>query len=392
MARLPRIRRNFATIQELIKAADDGDAQAQHDLGSSYAAGTGIKQDRLKALHWWMKGAEGGDALAMERLADVFRTGEVTLEKVTPIDLDRAIGWYKKSAAAGYHEALFGLGRIYQQQQEFKKAAATFKESAYVYGKRESLREYGMCVYHGNGVTKDIQIGRDIIAEAALMDCEFSDLGRAYLAANYGVTLGMPESAEARKKRRTALEGFQFSCLQKRAEGGDIDAQVELAHKYVFGSKGNELNRDKAFFWFRRAADAGDAEAQFELGRTCDSGSAVQTRDPQQAFMWYKKSADQNYRDGLREAGRCLYLGDGTKQDYKQAGVYFEKAVKQQDPESMVFLGKMLLDGFGVKKNPERGKKLIDAALEEDKKGIGLAKLRLSMLNDAEGAKARKKR
>ena len=392
MARLPRIRRNFADIKDTIRAAEDGDPVAQADLGAAYALGKSLKQDRLKAFHWWMKAAEGGDAIAMERLAEVFRTGEVMQEKVTPVDLPCATDWYKKAVAAGYHEALFGLGRIFQQQQEFKKAAATFKESAYTYGKRESLREYGMCVFHGNGVPKDIEIGRDIIAEAALMDAEFSELGRAYLAQNYGVTLGMPESAEARKKRRVALETFQFACLQKRAEAGDIDAQVELAHKYIFGSKHNELNRDKAFFWFRRAADAGDAEAQYEVGRASDSASSLQHRDAEQAFLWYKKSADQGYRDGLREAGRCLYFGDGTKQDHKLAAIYFEKAAKLNDPESMVFFGRMLEEGEGMRKNPERGKKLIAAALEEDKKGIGLAKLRLSALNEAEQSKARKKK
>jgi uncharacterized protein len=392
MARLPRIRRNYGDIKDLIRAAEDGEPTAQGDLGQAYAAGKAIKQDRLKAFHWWMTAAEGGDALAMERLAEVFRTGEVQLEKVTPIDLDRAIVWYKKAAAAGYHEALFGLGRVYQQQQEFKKAAAAFKESAYTYGKRESLREYGMCVYHGNGVTKDIQMGRDIIAEAALMDAEFSELGRTYLAQNYGVTLAMPESPEARKKRKMALESFQFNCLQKRADSGDIDAQVEVAHKYIFGGKQNELNRDKAFFWFQRAADAGDAEAQFELGRACDADSAVQHRDPEQAFKWYKKAADQGYIEALREAGRCLYFGEGTKQDDKRAAAYFEKAARYNEPESMVFLGKMLEQGQGTRKSAERAKQLIDAALERDKKGIGLAKLRLSTLNEAESAKARKKK
>lgn len=372
-----------------MRAAEDGDAVAQCALGDALATGGPIKQDRSKALHWWMKAAEGGDALAMERLGDVFRTGEVLKEKVTPIDLPRAIDWYKKSAEAGNREALFGLACIYQQQQDFKKAAATFKTSAYAYGKRESLREYGMCLYHGNGVPKDIEKGREIIAEAALMDAEFSELGRAYLAQNYGVALAMPEGAEARKKRKLALESFQFSCLQKRAESGDIDAQVELAHKYVFGSKHTGLNRDKALYWFRRAAEAGDAEAQVELGRACDSDADA---GREQAFSWYKKAADQNYAAGLREAGRCLFYGEGVRQDHRQAAALFEKASKQNDPESMVFLGKMLEQGLGVRKNAERGRKLIEVALELDKRGIGLARLRLSALNEAEQSRARKKK
>ena len=46
----------------------------------------------------------------------------------------------------------------------------------------------------------------------------------------------------------------------------------------------------------------------------------------------------------------------------------------------MVIFGKILLEGIGVKKDEARGKAMIDAGLEDDKRGIGLARLRLQML------------
>ncbi len=374
-------------------AANEGDPQAQNELATAYATGNGVTKKRSEAFKLWLQSAEGGDAVAMERVAEVFRTGEVLLEKVTPIDLTRAITWYKKAVKAGNHDALFGLARVYQQQQEFSLALATFKESAYTYGKRESLREYGLCLYHGNGIAPNIDEGRKLLSDAALMDADYSANGAKYLEQNYGVHVPLPKDDIERAARGEALDRFQFGCLMKRAEIGDVDAQVELAHKYIFGGKLHEMNRDKSYFWFGRAAEAGDAEAQYELGRAAEAGSMGRPRDLYEAFGWFKKAADQNFREALREAGRCLYLGEGTVQDYATAATYFERAVKQHDTESMVFLGKMMKDGNGVKRDEARGQALIDKALDEDKKGIGLARIRLMMLEGIdEPAKPKKKK
>ncbi|HYD17113.1 MAG TPA: tetratricopeptide repeat protein [Patescibacteria group bacterium] len=392
MARPPRLRRIFSTTYELMQAANEGDPQAQNELGTAYATGSGVKQNRLQAFKLWLQAAEGGDPVAMERVAETFRTGEVLLEKVTPIDLPRAIAWYQKSAKGGNHDALFGLARVYQQQQEFRLALETFKESAYTYGKRESLREYGLCIFHGNGTLADMDEGRRLIAQAAQMDPDYSELGAKYLGQNYGVKIPLPKDDAEREQRAEALARFQFDCLQKRAEKGDTDAQVELAHKYIFGGKSFEMNREKSYYWFARAAEAGDAEAQFEMGRAAESGGAGRPKDAAEAFKWFSKSAAQNYRDGLREAGRCLYLGEGTPADHKRAAEFFERAVKQRDTESMVFLGKMLQDGTAVKKDPARGQALIDRALEEDRKGIGLARIRLMMLKGVDEPKPKKKK
>ncbi len=120
------------------------------------------------------------------------------------------------------------------------------------------------------------------------------------------------------------------------------------------------------------------------MGRAAEAGSMGRPRDLYEAFGWFKKSADQGFREGLREAGRCLYLGEGTAQDFTAAAPYFERAAKQHDTESMVFLGKMLQDGNGVKKDEARGQALIDRAMDEDKKGIGLARIRLMTLQGGE--------
>ncbi len=46
------------------KAAEQGNAGAQNNLGLMYYNGKGVEQDYIKALEWYQKAAEQGDAKA----------------------------------------------------------------------------------------------------------------------------------------------------------------------------------------------------------------------------------------------------------------------------------------------------------------------------------------
>jgi TPR repeat protein len=50
------------------KAADHGDASAQHNLGVMYAQGQGVARDYAAAVKWYRKGADQGEALAQNNL------------------------------------------------------------------------------------------------------------------------------------------------------------------------------------------------------------------------------------------------------------------------------------------------------------------------------------
>ncbi len=93
----------------------------------------------------------------------------------------------------------------------------------------------------------------------------------------------MPKSAEERLLRKELLEKFQFGCLLKRAESGDVDAQVELANKYIFGSSRWRWIADKSYFGFRRDEQA-TPRHQYEMGRAVEAGAGGNRRDPEVAF------------------------------------------------------------------------------------------------------------
>ena len=56
------------TIQNLRKAAEQGDAEAQFSLGSCYDEGEGVRVDKSLAVKWCRKAAEQGLAVAKEGL------------------------------------------------------------------------------------------------------------------------------------------------------------------------------------------------------------------------------------------------------------------------------------------------------------------------------------
>ena len=55
------------------KAAEQGLAQAQYNLGVMYANGDGVREDDVEAVRWFRKAAEQGLAHAQEALAKRYK-------------------------------------------------------------------------------------------------------------------------------------------------------------------------------------------------------------------------------------------------------------------------------------------------------------------------------
>ncbi|MDA8015046.1 MAG: sel1 repeat family protein [Gammaproteobacteria bacterium] len=59
-----------------LKAAEQGDAVAQRQLGASYQHGVGVAKDPREAVRWFRKAAEQGDILAQTLLAAAYAFGD----------------------------------------------------------------------------------------------------------------------------------------------------------------------------------------------------------------------------------------------------------------------------------------------------------------------------
>ena len=95
------------------KAADQGYAQAQFNLGVIYASDEWVTQDYKKAMEWWQKAADQGDAEAQYNLGVIYACG-----KWVEQDDEKAVEWYEKAAQQGHAKAQNSLGWMYYKGGE----------------------------------------------------------------------------------------------------------------------------------------------------------------------------------------------------------------------------------------------------------------------------------
>ena len=100
---------DYATAFKLIKPlADQGYAEAQHNLGVMYQFGEGVIADDKEAVKWYRKAANQGDARAQFDLGNMYLSGEGVLQ-----DDKEAMKWCRKAADQGDARAQNNLGNMY---------------------------------------------------------------------------------------------------------------------------------------------------------------------------------------------------------------------------------------------------------------------------------------
>ena len=71
--------------QRYRQAAEQGNADAQYNLGVCYDEGLGVPQIHREAAEWYRKAAEQGHAAAQHNLGVCHSSGEGTSQKMLPV-------------------------------------------------------------------------------------------------------------------------------------------------------------------------------------------------------------------------------------------------------------------------------------------------------------------
>jgi len=90
------------------KAAEQGDADAQSNLGFAYFFGNGVPRDSSEAVKWYRKAAEQGQPRAQWWLGFFYHNGNGV-----PKDAAESVKWYRKAAEQGFACAQFSIGLCY---------------------------------------------------------------------------------------------------------------------------------------------------------------------------------------------------------------------------------------------------------------------------------------
>ena len=288
------------SLEDRIKAANEGDQYAMEALAKSYLDGDEVNRDYKESFKWWKKLAEAGNATAQ------FNTGLYYAKGCgVPRDFAKAAEWMQKSADNGDTDAANAVEAYKKADENLRKAeagdAASQAELAELYtqmgnslaqldadtdykeafkwakssadqGNLKGLYILGLCYEHGRGTAFDYEKSTKAYETAANMghapsqwnlachylrgfdDNEEKGLMLAYQAAEQGYELavkGLEESGNTVEKlkeyyedpeRIITLESTQYEGRADRCER--IHVGDELTYKIVrdkYGKNALEL-------------------------------------------------------------------------------------------------------------------------------------------------------
>ena len=98
--------------------AEQGDVDAQYDLGRAYAIGNDVERDRSKAIKWYAAAAKAGHLEAQYALGSLFQKGW----KGIPPNHREAANWFKQAAERGHVKAQWQLSLLYENGRGIKKS------------------------------------------------------------------------------------------------------------------------------------------------------------------------------------------------------------------------------------------------------------------------------
>jgi len=208
-----------------------------------YVIGQGVPQDYAKAMKWYRKAAEQGDAGAEYNLGDMYKQGQGV-----PRDYAEAARWYDKAAGQGIEKAKISLKQVLRILTEMGLDAIVGEDFASALRLLEPAAELGggkaqfflgLMHYTGQGVPQSYREAKKwyiIAAEQGYASAQ-SALGTMYYKGR-----GVPQIYRQAKK-------WFFMA----AEQGEPDAQSNLGIMYVEGL-GVPQDYSKAHMWFNLAA------------------------------------------------------------------------------------------------------------------------------------------
>ena len=95
-------------LAEWTPLAEQGDSDAQYNVGLMYFNGWGVPENDKTAVKWLTKAAEQGYAMAQHNLGLMYKYGNGVLENDKT-----AVKWYTKAAEQGLADAQYNLGLMY---------------------------------------------------------------------------------------------------------------------------------------------------------------------------------------------------------------------------------------------------------------------------------------
>ena len=226
------------------KAADQGHASAQFNLGLMYAKGEGVAKDEAEAVKWYRKAADQGHATAQFNLGVRYANGNGVAK-----DDAEAVKWYRNAADHGDASAQYNLGLMYAKGNGVAKdetEAVKWFRNAADHGDASAQFNLGLRYTKGNGMAKDE-------AEAVKWYRNAADQGHASAQYNLGV---MYANGEGVAKDET--EAYKWWLLAGAQANESARNNIQVIERRLTPDQRAEGQRLAKVFKSRQGLSAGE--------------------------------------------------------------------------------------------------------------------------------------
>lgn len=341
-----------------LKSAKEGNKFAQYSLANLYYYGNGVEKDLSQAFLWYQKSSSQGQPYASYAVAQMCSKGEYVCQN------EETAQRYYKDALSGFLEIegkdqaddnlYYKLGTMFKKglgtDIDMDRAIGYFKRSAEL-GNKNAKRVLAFEYISGEHLEQDIEKGLDMLTKCADSGDTFAcyKLGKVYFKGE--IVLQDLDKADKYLLSAENNEFTQYALdqLYLQKEKYDIKKAVDYFEKsadknmwssyqlgrlYLFGTEGLEKDKEKATQWLTKSVNDGNEYAQnmidnmeqFEnavLANTIFSLFANLSRciedDYTQKCTAVRRTVDSRLRRMIHRKKQSLGIKDDQPQSYEQS-------------------------------------------------------------------------
>ncbi len=332
-----------AAFKKYKKAAELGYPEAQAMMGLIYEGNSSafkkekfIPVDLEKSMHWFLKSAKNGFHYAIYTVGYNYKTGR-GVEK----SLVKAHYWFKQCARMGGQECVMSMSK--EEQLAFKKESFQMAQKLAKNGDSKAQYALAQAYKYGDGVNKSESQARSWLIKSAAQNHPDAMLELAEIYAhnndNRSDDLYKKLASKTMKSRAVVTRAINayvngnykltFTLAKPYADIGNKYAQNIMGKLYNFG-RGVAKSKQQSMNYLKKAATATqdislqeiEAEAQYNLGFLYQ----YSYNDPQQAASWYSKATQVEHVDALMALALLYSSGEGVIQDQNKTIALYARA------------------------------------------------------------------
>lgn len=229
-----------------------------------------------------------------------------------PVNYQKAFELYTISAQLNHDYGTYRLAQCYEKglgtSRNLSKAAYFFRCVAKL-GLIDGMHVYGAILINGLFESeKDVRTGLHFLSLASLKASKIYpyalfDMGRYY-------------ENKFKIHDVSVDEIYAFEIYNHGASLNDSNCLYRLAIAYEHGELNQQINKNRAFDYFKRAAQFGHIDGQMYLCEIYCTGSEYGvSQNPEQSFYWGLKTATKGHGRAAYILGEFHKRGFGTEQN-----------------------------------------------------------------------------